>query len=96
MIERTRSLQAVRPPWREALVLVCQKCGGGKSLRRDLKARAKSLGKRRFRVVKSSCLDLCPKAATAVVVVDVDGQRGSACYVVPDATGAASLETLFG
>ncbi|GAC1420924.1 MAG: hypothetical protein NVSMB5_13740 [Candidatus Velthaea sp.] len=46
----------------EDVLFVCQKCEGGKQLRRSLKDAIKESGrKREVRVVASGCMDVCPK-----------------------------------
>jgi hypothetical protein len=63
----------VQPKW-EGLVFVCRKCmkrAGAEELRSTLK---EELG-RGVRVVRSSCLKLCPKGRVAVVAGSGEGMR---------------------
>lgn len=63
----------VQPRW-EGLVFVCRKCmkrAGAEELRGTLK---EELG-RDVRVVRSSCLKLCPKGRVTVVVGSDEGTR---------------------
>ncbi|GAC1405719.1 MAG: hypothetical protein NVSMB64_10800 [Candidatus Velthaea sp.] len=49
------------------VLFICQKCDGGKALRRTLKAAIKESGRKRaVRVVASGCLDVCPKQGVTV------------------------------
>ncbi|GAC1307323.1 MAG: hypothetical protein NVSMB21_11150 [Vulcanimicrobiaceae bacterium] len=79
------SFRKARPSWDLGLVVVCRKCDGYEpSLRRGLKKALVDCGaRRRVRVVSSSCLDVCPKRATAVVIVDA---RGARTTIVPEGT----------
>ncbi len=63
-------IRAVRLPKRDTLVSVCHTCSGdGSALRSALKKEFKRRGcGKTVRVVKSSCLDICPKRAVAVAV----------------------------
>ncbi len=65
-----------RPKW-SAAILICGKClkgVDGKAMRRDLKAAAKGrTGK--VRIVRTSCLGLCPKRAVAMASADSLARR---------------------
>jgi len=93
-----KSIRAVRPSWDTGLVIICRKCEGyTRSLRGEIKdaVAAAGLGKR-VRVIKSSCLDLCPKRATTLVTVT---SRGNDALVLPggrrDAAALAALVRRF-
>jgi predicted metal-binding protein len=90
-------LPIVRPPW-QACVLVCQKClkkakakkGFFGALRDALRAR---FGKKAVRVVKSSCLDLCPKGRI-VVASAAPGRTLALTVAKPDTPMDDVLATL--
>lgn len=65
-----RELRAVRPRWDLGIIAVCRACDGyEKPLRRGIKDAVAAAGlRRRVRVIASSCLDICPKGGTAVLV----------------------------
>jgi hypothetical protein len=76
----------VQPKW-EGLVFVCRKCmkrTGSEELRSTLK---EELG-RGVRVVRSSCLKLCPKNRVCVVVGGGERMR---CFVVDPEEDVDSL-----
>ncbi|OJT21404.1 hypothetical protein BO221_26650 [Archangium sp. Cb G35] len=76
----------VQPRW-EGLVFVCRKCmkrAGAEDVRSTLK---EELG-RGVRVVRSSCLKLCPKGRVTVVVGSGEGMR---CLLVDPEEDADSL-----
>ncbi|GAC1301093.1 MAG: hypothetical protein NVSMB19_08820 [Vulcanimicrobiaceae bacterium] len=88
-----REIRPARPPW-DAALIVCRKCDGyDKSLRRDVKEALAAAGlRKRVRVVESSCLDVCPKRGTTVVIATPDG---SDVAIVPaDVRGAAACAAL--
>lgn len=79
------SFQPEAPPWSDALVVICSKCGKklaskenedpSEELKGELKSRVKEEGlKHQLRVVTSSCMDLCPKDRIAVAVIRRDGR----------------------
>lgn len=73
----------------QTLIAVCGKCDGdSKSLRRAIKDELKSRGERDARVVRTSCLDICPKHA---VTVAVSGPGVTRCVVVRSADDAAAV-----
>jgi len=82
----------VQPRW-EGLVFVCRKCmkrAGAEELRGTLK---EELG-RGVRVVRSSCLKLCPKGRVTVVVGGGERMR---CFLVdPEADVDALVRTVSG
>jgi hypothetical protein len=90
------AVRSVRPPKRDTLVSVCRKCAGDASaLQAALKKeyRRRGFGKR-VRVVKSSCLDICPKRAVAVAVADDRRpERGIRYFTVADGAGPALVAT---
>jgi hypothetical protein len=72
-------LEPVRPPVRQALILICEKCGKkiqgkdnenpSKDLQGQLKERLKAeFGKGYARPILTSCFDLCPKGKIALAV----------------------------
>ena len=64
------ALRTIKPPWKEAVVLVCRKCSGNDDgdLRDWLKPRLKALGhKKAIKVVATGCLGVCPKRRVVVV-----------------------------
>jgi hypothetical protein len=76
----------VHPRW-EGLVFVCRKCmkrTGAEDLRSTLK---EELG-RGVRVVRSSCLKLCPKGRVCVVVGGGERMR---CFLVDPSEDVDSL-----
>ncbi len=76
------------------LVAVCAKCDGDtKAVRAALKSSCKRAGKR-VRVVKVSCLDICPKRAVAVAVARDGTAPGTAYFVVRDEADSASVATV--
>lgn len=89
---------AVRPPKRDTLVSVCRKCSGdGPALKAALKREFDRRGYgKTVRVVKSSCLDICPKRAVAVAVADDRKREGGVRYftVASDADPALVASTL--
>lgn len=77
----------VDPPFRRALVAVCGECSGRdprpKVVRSRLRAALKASGARRaVRVVRTSCLGLCPKRAVAVVIAPAGPSNGMTRHVV--------------
>lgn len=63
----------IKAPTR-GVVFVCQKCDGGKDLRRALKSAVKGSGRKRdVRVVGCGCLGVCPKHAVTVARTAADG-----------------------
>lgn len=76
-------LEPVPPPVRQALVLICEKCGKklqdgdanpSKELQSALKSHLKdALGKRQARPLLTSCFDLCPDRKIAVALVPLAG-----------------------
>lgn len=71
------SPEPVQPPW-QTLLLLCEKCKGGRhgldarAVRKGLKQR---LGKSKsLRVLESECLDVCPEHALTACVVRAGGQ----------------------
>ena len=82
---RGAAVLAARPPKRDTLVSVCAKCSGdGPALRAALKREYKRTGlAKHVRVVKTSCLGLCPKRAVAVAVAgDQVASAGIRYFVV--------------
>lgn len=83
----------VRRPWRSSLVLVCKECDGArgfgpKDVRKALRAGAKAtLPRKAVRVAAVSCLDVCPKRSTTVVVAGV----GETAVTISGPAGAASI-----
>lgn len=77
--------RSVRPPWKSGFVLVCKKCSGNDTLdlRKWLERRLEAEGHGdEVRVLKMSCMDICPKGRVmAVVPPGPDGLPGG-CYAV--------------
>ncbi|ATB40633.1 hypothetical protein CYFUS_006084 [Cystobacter fuscus] len=75
----------VRPPWKSGFVLVCKKCSGNKNLdlRKWLERRLEAEGHDdEVKVLKVSCMDICPKGRVmAVVPPGPEGSPGG-CYAV--------------
>lgn len=79
----SKRLEPAEAPVRQALVLVCEKCGKkmqdgdenpSKNLQSALKSHFKSnVGKREVRPLLSSCFDLCPNKKIAVALVPLGG-----------------------
>ena len=75
-------LKVVEPRW-QTVVLVCGRCRRRNDGEVDLKTRevvramARGLGSRSVRVVKSSCLGLCPKRAIAVGIAGAEPARAA-------------------
>jgi hypothetical protein len=59
---------AVRTRW-STLIAVCSECDGGKRLAKTLRSDLKRQGNRDVRVVRSSCLDVCPKRGVTVTTL---------------------------
>ena len=58
----------VRTRW-AALIAVCSECDGGKRLAKAMRANLKHSGTRDVRVVRSSCMDVCPKRGVTVTTL---------------------------
>ncbi len=58
----------VRTRW-TTLIAVCSECDGGKRLAKAMRADLKRSGARDVRVVRSSCLDVCPKRGVTVTTL---------------------------
>jgi len=88
------NIRTVRPSWDAGLLVVCRKCDGyTKSLRRDLREALKARGlAKRVRVVESTCLDVCPKRATTVVLAT---PTGSDVALIPNSDRGAEALALF-
>lgn len=71
---------------RDVLVSVCSKCDGdGKALRSSMKRELKARGRgTSVRVVASSCLDLCPKRAVGIAIVDRRGEAGARYFAIDE------------
>jgi predicted metal-binding protein len=82
---------SVRTKW-TALVAVCEECSGGKRLAKALRRASKETGTRELRVVRSSCLDVCPKRGVTTATL----RAGSTSVrVIDDAlSGDAALAAL--
>jgi len=76
-------IRSVEPTWDAGLIVVCRACEGyAKSLRRGLKEALAAEGLRKHvRIVESSCLDVCPKRATTVVIAT---RSGTHVAIVPE------------
>ena len=61
-------LTPVRTRW-STLIAVCSECDGGKRLAKTLRADLKRSGTRDVRIVRSSCLDVCPKRGVTVTTL---------------------------
>jgi hypothetical protein len=57
-----------RTRW-STLVAVCSECEGGKRLAKAMRAELKQNKTRDVRVVRSSCLDVCPKRGVTVATM---------------------------
>jgi hypothetical protein len=64
----------VRTKW-TTLVAVCRECNGAKAVAKMLKRSYKSAGRRDVRIVRSSCLDVCPKRGVTVSTSDASGVK---------------------
>jgi hypothetical protein len=62
------ALTPVRTRW-STLIAVCSECDGGKRLAKTLRAENKRSGERDVRIVRSSCLDVCPKRGVTVATL---------------------------
>lgn len=80
-------LVAATPKW-TTLVAVCAKCKHGKDVQKSLRGALKERRERGTRVVRSTCLDVCPKGGTTVSVASSAGLRTT---VVRDGIAAAEL-----
>ena len=71
---------------RDVLLSVCAKCDGdGKALRREIKRELKTRGRgKSVRVVASTCLDICPKRAVGIAIVDRRAGAGARYFAIED------------
>jgi hypothetical protein len=74
------SVRSVRPKWTK-LAVVCQKCPAGRDVRKSLRKALKARGTCDVRVVRSSCLDVCPKRGATVTTVDANGDTRTVVLV---------------
>ena len=51
------------------LVAVCEECSGGKRFAKSLRGAYKAAGTRDVRVVRSTCLDICPKRGVTIATL---------------------------
>lgn len=81
-VARRLGLRAVKPRWRDGVVMVCTDCGKGKQAPRFadwVKKALRKLGfKKRSKVVEVGCLGVCPKKPRVVVGLPTVGS----CLVV--------------
>lgn len=79
-------IETTAAPVTEALIFICEKCGKkignadrenpSRDLQQDLKAMIRESGSKGvIRAALTSCIDLCPKNAIAVAIVDAGGTR---------------------
>ena len=79
-------IEIAAAPVTEALIFICEKCGKkiasadrenpSRDLQQDLKAMIGETGnKGRIRAALTSCIDVCPKNAIAVAIVDASRSR---------------------
>lgn len=71
---------------RDVLLSVCAKCDGdGRALRRAIKRELKARGRgKSVRVVASTCLDICPKRAVGIAIVDRRADAGGRYFAIDD------------
>ncbi|MBI2709745.1 MAG: hypothetical protein HYX34_08620 [Actinobacteria bacterium] len=87
----------VRTPWRGAAVLVCQECEGAGTLSpADVAGSiddrlAPQVDRRVVRVIRTQCLDICPKEAVSVAVVG-SGRDVTVVISGPDGCRAVAEE----
>lgn len=80
MNEKTKQPLSVTPPWTR-MIAVCTNCEDGDHRLADhLKSYAKEHDVKGLRVVRSSCLKVCPEKGVTCVVTD---KQGYDAYVVP-------------
>lgn len=81
--------KVVKAPATEVL-FVCQKCDGGKDLRRALKRAVKASGRKRdVRVVGCGCLNVCPKRS--ITVARMASDRPTTFAIVDRAAALADV-----
>lgn len=80
-------LVTAAPEW-TTLVAVCAKCKRGKDVQKSLLGALKERRERGMRVVRTTCLDVCPKGGTTVSVATATGLRTA---VVRDGLAGAEL-----
>lgn len=64
--------RGARTKW-STLVAVCRECSDGKAVAKALKQAYKLEGRRDVRVVRTSCLDVCPKRGATVSTTTARG-----------------------
>lgn len=85
-------MKRIPAPVSEALILICEKCGKreSRSLMDDLKTQIKARGsKREFRVLRTSCMNVCPKRGVTLAVLRTHGESA---FVVVDETSEITLD----
>jgi hypothetical protein len=68
MKQPSPATKPARTRW-STLVAVCSECEGGKRLAKAMRAELKQSQTRDVRVVRSSCLDVCPKRGVTVATM---------------------------
>jgi hypothetical protein len=68
MKQPSRVPLAARTRW-STLVAVCSECDGGKRLAKAMRRNFKREGTGDVRVVRSSCMDVCPKRGVTVTTM---------------------------